>query len=592
MQEGEENRQALASRANLPPKSDGRYERTIVKRHLFAYSPASQIAVFLFLISTNANAQDVFIPEFANASAKARLTFTHNAGSLEKDYIIEANGSGVALFDYDNDEDLDIYLVNGSWLELPPGKEQPVDKLFRNDGDWKFTDVTKQAGLGSPRWGCACGVADVDNDGDRDLYVANWGPNQLYINNGDGTFTEVGKEAGVDNDCWAGSCAFGDYDGDGYVDLYVSNYLEFDVETIPKRGDPGGTVTEGDIPVHCGPGGLTPTPDILYHNNGDGTFTDVSEKSGIRNVRTAYGLGVLFIDGDRDDLPDIYVANDYLSNFLFKNKGDGTFEDIAVEAGVSYDGMGRPQHGMGVDAGDLTGDNQEDILVLNYDKEPCTLYENEGDGFFIDISKEAGLYFDTYDRVSWGCVLLDAEYDGDLDIFIANGHVWPQIDQTNYTLSYRQQNQLFLNNGTGRFRNVTDDAGDVFEIKSCSRGCAYGDLDNDGDLDVIVNELDAPPTIYENLGGSGNHWLGVNLTGTSCNRDAIGSWVTVRTSEKEISRYLRSGCGYASHSEMVLRFGLGKCPEVKGITVRWPDGTEEQFACPGIDRIVHLVQGR
>ncbi len=563
-----------------------------MKRYSHFHSVGAQIPLLVFCLSIVGHADDVFIPQFADASEKAGLAFTHNAGTPEKDYIIEANGSGVALFDYDNDEDLDIYLVNGSWLELPPGKEQPIDRLFRNDGNWKFTDVTKEAGLGSPHWGCACGVADIDNDGDRDLYVANWGPNQLYLNNGDGTFTEIGKQAGVDNESWAGSCAFGDYDGDGYVDLYVSNYLDFDVNTVPKRGAPGGTVTAGNIPVHCGPGGLPPTPDILYRNDGDGTFTDVSEESGIRNVRTAYGLGVLFLDADLDGLQDIYVANDYLSNFLFRNKGDGRFEDIAVEAGVSYDEMGRPQHGMGVDAGDLTGDNLEDIFVLNYDKEHCTLYQNEGDTFFIDVSKEAGLYFDTYDRVSWGVVLFDTEYDGDLDIFISNGHVWPQIDQTNYVLSYRQKNQLFLNNGTGRFRNVTDEAGGVFATKRCSRGCAYGDLDGDGDLDVIVNELDERPTIYENLGGFENHWLGVRLTGTTCNRDALGSLVTVKTPKKRISRYLRSGCGYASHSEMILRFGLGQSTEVDQLTVRWPDGTEETFTCPGIDRILDLPQGQ
>ena len=566
---------------------------TALMRRLLPRQMAPRAAITLAMLHFTSLGwpSDRFIPQFADASPKAALSFCHNGGSLEKDYILEANGAGTALFDYDNDGDLDIYLVNGSWLELPPGREQPIDKLFRNDGNWKFTDVTREAGLGGPAWGCGCGVADIDNDGDLDLYVTNWGQNQLYLNNGDGTFTEAAKRAGVDEPMWGGGCAFGDYDLDGYVDLYVANYLDFDPKVIPKRGDRGGVLLDGRIPVHCGPGGLTAVPDTLYHNNGDGTFTDVSERSGIRKVRPAYGLGVIFIHVRLDRLPDIYVANDRLPNFLFHNNSHGTFEEIAPEVGVSHSGSGVVQYGMGVDAGDLTGDNLEDIIVCNYNQDYNTLYQNDGDGYFSDISREANLYFTTFDGVSWGVVLFDADYDGDLDIFFSNGDVWPQRDQTNAKKGYRQTNQLFLNDGTGVFEDVSEKAGDVFKVKLSSRGCACGDLDGDGDQDIVVNNLDEPPTVYENLGGSGNHWLGVRLVGAKCNRDAIGSWVTIKTAESEISRYLRSGRGFASHSEMTLRFGLGKATAVEKVTVQWPDGHAESFCADTVDRVLTLTQG-
>ncbi len=545
-------------------------------------------SLFLAIIS----AEDLFIPQFEDAAAKASLNFIHNAGHPEKDYILEVNGAGTALFDYDNDGDLDIYLVNGSWLQLPEGKEPPFDKLFRNDGNWKFTDVTHEAGLGCTEWGCAAGVADYDNDGDLDLYVTNWGPNYFYRNNGNGTFTEIAEQAGVKQTLWGGSCVFGDYDLDGYLDLYVTNYLDFDPEVIPKRGGSDGVLLAGEIPVHAGPGGLTPVPDTLYHNNGDGTFTNVSESSGILEVEPAFGLGVLFIDMDLDGWPDIYVTNDRFCNYLFHNQGDGTFLESGLLFGVSYSETGMAQSGMGVDCADLSGDNLEDIVVLNYAQDYNTLYRNEGDGFFSDVTKEANLYFDSFDQLSWALVVLDVDFDGDQDIFVANGHVMPQVDQTNPKQGYKQTNQLLLNNGQGKFKDVSSQAGEVFKVKYSSRGCAYGDLDEDGDQDMVVNNMDAPPTIYENLGGSGNHWVGIKLIGTQCNRDAIGSWITVKTANKEYKRFVRGGgVGYASHSEMTVRFGLGKTAMIDELIVQWPGGGVESFMIDEVDKIYILTQG-
>ncbi len=550
------------------------------------------IVLFVVQFHTLSSAQDVFIPQFADAADKANLPFRYESGTKEKDWIIEVNGSGVALFDYDNDGDLDIYMINASYLDLKPDDRHPTDKFFRNEGNWEFTDVTEEAGLGSTEWGVGSSVADYDNDGDLDLYVTNWGPNLLYRNNGDGTFTEVGKQAGVNSDNWGSGCAFGDYDLDGDLDLYVARYLDFDHKKIPKRGERASCTLGGEIDIHCGPKGLTSIPDVFYRNNGDGTFTDISEECGIRSVENAFGLGVFFWDYDLDGLPDIYVTNDVTPNYLFRNNADGTFEEFGMFAGLSYSGMGEVQSGMGVDCGDLNGDGTEDIVVMNYAQDYNTFYKNEGDGFFTDASKEANLYFDSIHHLSWSILFIDVDYDSDLDLFIANGHVIPQVDQTDAKIGYKQKNQLFLNDGQGNFKDVSEQCGEVFQLKLSSRGCAYGDLDGDGDQDIVVSNMDDKPAIYENLGVSKNHWIGVDLVGTTSNRTALGSWVTVKTPDKEVKHYHRGSFGYASQSELTMRFGLGKSTEVESIIVKWPHGEVETFEVAGIDQVHKIVEGQ
>ncbi len=531
------------------------------------------------------------IPQFDDATAKAGFGFEHISGNVEKDYIIDVNGAGVALFDYDGDGDLDVYFVNGSVRDLPEGAEPPRDRFYRNDGDWNFTDVTEEAGLGSTEWGCGTAAADYDNDGDLDLYVTNWGPNHLYRNNGDGTFTNVAKQAGVDYLQWSAGCAFGDTDLDGNLDLYVTNYIEFDTENIPARGERASCVLAGSIPVHCGPKGLPAIHDVLYRNNGDGTFTDISAQSGLTNVEKAFGLGVVFIDIDMDGLPDIYVANDQYPNYLFRNNGDGTFEELGLLLGISFNAMGESQSGMGVDAGDLNGDWLDDIMVLNYAQDYNTIYRNEGDGFFADASKEANVYFPSFHHLGWGLLFLDAEFDGDLDLFLANGHVLPQVDQTSAKLGYKQLNQLYLNDGSGQFVEVSEQAGSAFRIKESSRGCAFGDLDGDGDQDIVVSNMDAPPTVYENMSALKNNWLGVRLEGTKINRNGFGSWVTVKTPTKKYTKYHRGAFGYASQSELALRFGLGEEEQVDEVVVEWLGGETERFAMPKINEVMKIKQG-
>lgn len=511
-------------------------------------------------------------------------------GGEGKDYIIEVNGNGAAFFDYDNDGYLDILIVNGSTLQNLKKGGDPMVTLYRNMGNGTFTDVTAQSGMNKKGWGMGVCVADYDNDGRQDVYITAYGPNVLYRSNGDGTFTDVTEKAGVGDPRWSTGCAFGDYDRDGYVDLYVANYVVFDEKKSPKRGSSNCRVRRG-INLVCGPTGMPGVPDTLYRNNGDGTFTDVTQKAGIQDPGK-YGFGVLFSDLDNDGWPDIYVAHDLNPNFFFRNNRDGTFSEIGLRAGVALSGDGRPQGSMGVDIGDYNNDGHFDIFVTNFSHDYNTLYQNNKDGTFTDVSLSSGLGQRFQPYVGWGTAFVDLDNDGLLDVFIANGHVLPQADSLGLGEKYHQPKQVFKNLGNGRFREVTREIGGGLLLERSSRGAAFGDYDNDGDLDILVVNLNGRPTLLRNEGGNRNHWITLKLVGTKSNRDAIGARVTAKIGGGMQAAEVRSGGSYISHNDMRVHFGLGDATRIDALEVRWPSGLIESFKDLTADRFYVITEGR
>ncbi len=534
---------------------------------------------------------------FVDRTSASGIDFVAVCGDEDKDWVLEVNGSGVALLDFDLDGDLDIFFVAGTRLPKPwgsgPGTPPPSDALFENLGGLKFRNVTKQAGLTESAWGCGVTVGDYDNDGDLDLFVANWGRDTLWKNRGDGTFEDVTEAAGTTDPHWGASCAFVDYDRDGHLDLFIVNYLEFDPKAVKRReADP--TCTYKGQQILCGPVGLPPAPCTLYRNRGNGTFEDVSERSGIRRVKlkdATYGLGVCVIDADNDGWLDVYVANDSKPNLLFRNRHDGTFEEIGLRAGVALNDEAVAQAGMGVDAAYLGSRDLEDIFVVNYEDDNNTFYRNEGAGFFSEMTTPLGLAAPCFKYLGWGTMFFDAELDGDQDLFVAQGHVVPQADDIRSSPGYLQPNKLFVQTSDAKFRDVSSAAGAGLEVVKSSRGAAAGDLDGDGDIDLVVSNIDDRPTLLENEGSPKNHWLGVRCRGTKSNRDALGAIVTIKTGGKTMRRRLRAGSTYASHSETVARFGLGSSTAVESLSVRWLGGKEESFAVSAVDRVVDVVEG-
>ena len=507
--------------------------------------------------------------QFQDASAESGLDLKLISGSAEKPYILESMTGGVAFVDYDDDGWIDIYLVNGGTLDAPSrGASLPNDRLYRNNRDGTFSDVTSDAGLGDSSWGMGVAVADVDNNGYDDIYVTNYGPNQLFLNHGDGTFQNAGI-ALLEGDDWSSSASLGDYDADGDVDLYVTNYLEFDPDDLPEDSQ---LCRYRGIRVQCGPRGMIPTEDRFYENLGDGRFRDATTASGIGSVPASYGLGVVWTDYDNDGDQDIYVANDSTANYLFHNNGDGTFSEIALLAGIALSADGKEQAGMGVDFGDFDNDSRMDLVVTNFSDDYNTLYRNVGDGLFRDISSKAGIGEPTWSKLSWGVRFVDFDLDGQLDIVIADGHVYPEVDRHDFGIRYRQPNSAFRNLGDGTFQEV--EAPQSPTGPHSSRGLAAGDFDNDGRIDLLVANLDAPPTLLRGSTATGN-WLLLDLRGTTSNRSAIGARATLVAGDLRQVREVRSGGSYQSHSDLRLHFGLGEHESADSVTIRWPGGREQ-----------------
>ncbi len=534
---------------------------------------------------------------FVNVAREAGLNAkTIFGGEHKNKYLLETTGCGVAFYDYDNDGWLDIFLVNGTRLEgFPPGRE-PTCHLFKNNRDGTFTDVTIAAGLARSGWGQGVCIGDYDNDGYDDLFITYYGANALYHNNGDGTFTDVTRKAGLPTTGtrWGTGSAFLDYDRDGHLDLFVANYIDLDLKTAPVPES--GTCLYKGVQVACGPPGLPGTKNILYHNNGNGTFTDVSERSGITQANGTYGLGVLVADFDNDGWPDIYVANDSQASLLYHNQKNGKFIDIGIEAGCAFSPDGKPQAGMGVSAADYDGDGNLDIVKTNFAGDTHSLYRNRGTNQFEDETFAAGLGLNTR-FLGWGCGFLDMDNDTWPDILVCNGHVYPEVEQLKTEAGYPQTKLLYRNLRNGRFEDVTQNGGPGITIPVAARGCAFGDFDNDGDLDVVVNTINDFPQLLRCDSRLRNNWIKVRTIGTKSNRSGIGarlrcaSLAAGEKSPRVQINEVRSGGGYLSQSDLRIHFGLGKAEQVQLLEIRWPSGQTDSLRNLAVNRLIYVKEG-
>src|SRR6266446_4038033 len=523
--------------------------------------------------------------------------FHHRSGSPEKSTILDAPGSGVALIDYDNDGWLDIYLLNGSTAAAMRGKEAPPRAmLFHNNHDGTFTDVTNKAGVSNDRWGFGVAVADYDNDGWPDIYVANYGKNRLYHNNHDGTFTDVAEKAGVALGGWSTGPTWGDYDRDGLPDLFVPGYVKHDLDhpiLAGKNGVPEGACQYRGVNVFCGPVGLLGESDHLFHNNGDGTFTDASVKAGVADREGRYGFASVFVDLDDDGWLDLVVANDSTPNYLYRNRRDGTFEDVSYLSGFAVNEEGRAQASMGIGVGDYNRDGKLDLFITTFSDDYKTLYRNDGDTNFTDVSFRAGLGNPTIPFLAWGCGFLDFDNAGLLDIFIANGHVYPIADRTEWGTTWAERPQLFRNLDGAKFQEVPPATGSGLADVIPARGAAFADLFNDGHVDVVINNIDSTPTLLRNVVKTDNHWITIKLVGgPKSPRDAIGARVFLTAGGVRQRADVFSGGSYASSSDPRVHFGLGAVTKIDKLEIHWPSGAVEEISAPGIDRILTVVEGK
>jgi enediyne biosynthesis protein E4 len=538
---------------------------------------------------------------FFSISVKPKVTFTdvtkssgidfNSASPAEKKYIVESMNGGVAMFDFDNDGKLDIYLTNSYSVEAALAKKpRPPAALYRNLGNGKFEDVAAKAGVADPGWSMGVSVADYDNDGFDDLYITCFGPDKLYHNLGNGKFEDATAKAGVSDDRFSTGAAWGDYDRDGDLDLFVANYVDFKLDDLPQFGK-GDLCRYRNIPVQCGPRGLPGAGDVLYRNNGDGTFSDVSKKAKVDDPGGYYGLGVIWTDFDDDGWPDIFVANDATPNYAYRNNQDGTFTETGLALGVAVDENGVEQGSMGISVGDYDRDGRMDFVITNFADQYNTFYRKQADGNFIDASRATKTADVSMPYVGWGTKFFDYDNDGWLDLLIVNGHVYPQIEGAYPEGMYRQRMLFYRNLHDGTFTECASEMGSSLAERRASRGAAFGDYDEDGDVDVIVNNLDGPPTLLRNDGGSSaGHWIKLKLAGTKSNRNAVGARVTLKAGGLTQIDEVRAGDSYLSHSDWRLHFGLGNAKSVDEITIKWPSGKMDKMNKIAPDRVITIIE--
>ncbi len=532
--------------------------------------------------------------QYVDVAQKAGLTIPNVWGGVDhKRSIIEAKGSGLAFFDYDHDGWLDIYLTNGDRLDAQwPAGKAPTSHLYKNNRDGTFTDVTEKSGLGRTGWQTGVCVGDYNNDGWDDLFCCFWGHNILFRNNGDGTFTDVTHKSGLYQPQvrWGSGCSFLDYDRDGHLDLFICNYLKLDPAKLPAPNSGLNCQWKG-VPVLCGPRGLPAGENILFHNNGDGTFTDVSEKAGILKTGPRYAITAVSYDFDNDGWPDIYVAVDSQPSILFKNNHDGTFTDTAVMSGCAYSENGHEQAGMGVAVADYDCDGWFDIFKTNFADDTCNLYHNNGDGTFSDVTFPAGIGVNNR-YVAWGCGFVDYDNDGWPDILQVNGHVYPEIDSYNFGQTFKNPRLVYRNLGNGKFADVSSEMGPGISERFSSRGAAFGDYNNDGSVDVLVLNMNEPPSLLRNDGGNKQNWIKIKLIGVHCNRTAIGARVRVITGKHAQMDEVHSGDSVMSQGDLRLHFGLGKAEKADWIEVKWPTTQKlERFPQVKANQIITIREG-
>ncbi|HTW47270.1 MAG TPA: CRTAC1 family protein [Acidobacteriaceae bacterium] len=535
---------------------------------------------------------------FQDVTHQAGLdTWTHHMGTPQKQYIIETNGSGVGLLDYDNDGWLDIYLVNGSTYDALNGKVTPPHAaLFHNNHDGTFTDVAEQAGVTNDRWGFGVAIGDYNNDGWPDIYVTNFGKNRLYRNNHNGTFTDVAEQAGVQLGNWSTGATFGDYDGDGRLDLFVPGYVHYDIDHPPVPGSAAVAYTTCQFrgaPVMCGPRGLKGEPDRLFHNNGDGTFTDVSVKAGVSDPNGYYGFSAVFADLNNDGKVDLAVANDSTPNYLYINKGNGTFEDDSYASGFALNGDGRETAGMGLGIGDYRNNGLLDLLVTDFSDDYKVLYRNDGGGNFTDVSYQTGIAQDAIPFLGWGVGFIDFDNDGWKDIMMINGHVYPQVDQHDWGTTFAQRPLLYRNLQGKKFELVPAVEGTGLAEVFPGRGAAFGDLFNDGKIDVVINVIDGHPVLLRNVSNDGHHWVELKLVGgPKSPRDAVGATVYLTADGMRQRGDVLSGGSYMSSNDPRVHFGLGDATRVDAVEIHWPSGRVERLKLPSVDRIFTIEEGK